>query len=102
MGKSDRSNSFALDSDGIPAALCCGRCATADTQSLHWEHQRRAAGRDEPYAHRVAGSHGRVEPLAGAALTRPEGVAACLVCVASLLDSGRAGTAELSGVVGFP
>src|SRR5579862_2883153 len=99
MGQPDRTVAVALDVHGVPVALRCRRGVVADAQSLPRECERRAAGGDKPYAHRVAGSDCRLGPMAGAAAAGIEAIPFRLLCLADLPDSGRAGSAELSGVV---
>src|SRR5579862_3823996 len=90
---------FSLDGRCVSPALRGRRRFVADSQPLCWKRQGRVAGGDEPYADCVTGGDGWLEPLAGTAFARQEGVAVCLVCLADLPDFCRAGAVELSGVV---
>src|SRR3954451_22041386 len=99
MGNSDRAIALPLGGDDLPAAVCRRGWAPADSQSLDRKYQRRVAGRDEPHTDRIAWSNGGLQPVAGAAFARTEGIAAGIVCLADLPDSGWAGATELPRVV---
>src|SRR5271165_3664626 len=99
MGHSDRPPALALGGERLSPALRGGRSVVAHSQSLDRERQRRVAGGDEPYSDSFAWSHRRLEPVAGTPPARSEGIALCVLRLASLPDAGGNRLVELSRIL---